>query len=432
MNRGAVVGFLVLAALVGGTASLQDQHLTAFGERLLAIQSEIDAHSTYQSLARLQTANARLAFLELDDYAGWDTPAYNYVEPQSSWDFDVPGNQEMYGPPAPAFQSFQQDSWNFDVPSDIQLYNPSDPDGYGVLVAPNGQPYPIGWSDPDNYGVVVAPSGTPYPDIDLSWGAATRGAYAPTVYETITYQPAVYEAITYAPAMYETISYTPTTYVIGGATGAYEPAWYERAFPGWGTAAIALLPSQYRPDYGSDRYVPYLSVQPTYYDRAEYDQSAARNRPSCTISLADSSIDYGGTAVITWSSQYATSASLNGVGTVSLSGTRSLPNQTASRTIGVTVTGPGGTGACYAALSVNSQQPPSCQISINPTKIKKGETANLAWVSTNATEAALAGFGTVPVQSGRVVSPSADTTFTLSVKNAANRTATCSVKIDVQ
>lgn len=532
MNRGAVTGFLVLAVLVGATAALREEDLTAIGLRLVAIQSAIDAESTYVPLPHLQTANSRLAFLDFweantfdagggYDYAGMDAQTSGLydvpvdfspqqyepgssIEPQWTNNYDLPG--DYFSTPS---NSQPQWSGEYDVPTDFNYYQGSAwDDPYNYDPGPSSMPqevdvrnfyYDGGYASPldftgpsgavfapvdlDGYGTVVTPSGSGYPSIDPSGVGGKDPVQQNQIERSVidhsrknadgrAYAPAIYELTTYAPSIYEITSYPPNAYSRGGGAGyVYEPTWYERAFPVWGSVAVPLLPSQYRPGYGNDCFYnnhnagtlssiigglsvsdagfsaslglgfgnsgypcygnSYLGVAPTYFDAPERGGSS-RVRPTCSISLADSSIEYGASAVISWSSDGATTASLNGVGNVPLSGTRTLANQTASRTIGITVTGPGGTGACYAALAVSTNQPPSCQISANPSMINRGETSNLAWVSTNATEAALSGVGTVPVQSGRVVSPSTDTTFTLRVRNAANLTATCSAQIDVR
>ncbi len=540
MNRRAVVSFLVLAALVGASASLDDQRLASLGERLIALQSDINAHSTYQSLARVQAAGAKLAFLDLGDDGGWGIPTdfdggygsgydYSYM-PATTWDSDVSAPFDYYNYPqwdsdvsAPFdYSSYPIDSWDSDVsaPFDYSAYPyaqevtwdsdvsaPFDylsfPDsapqtfdgGYGSQIewtpAILSAPFPNVSSsgDPDNWGVVTQPNGQPYPTIDLSGGAQTPGTGTATGRTGVPSNSVVGQApdsaVRYFPAGDQNVLTTiqqnqfsiynnslsiseTQNYALGiGGSTSYAPTWYEKAFPGWGTAVIPLLPPQYQPGYGNTCYggtnglTGALSVNSngtfgvsvgvgaqnypcnggygayplTYPDVPVYGNgyNGTRIQPTCSITLADATIAYGAAAQLKWTSYNASSASLNGVGTVALSGTRTFQNQTVSRTYGLTVTGPGGTGACYVTLSVGPQIPaPTCQIVAEPSAVAKGGRTKLTWTTQNATDAALSGLGVVALQGSHDAFPSKDTTFTLALKGAGNREGSCTTQVFVR
>ena len=551
MNRRAVVSFLVLAAVVGFTASLDESRMASIGERLIAFSDNLEAHSTYTPLSRFQTAGARVAFLEEGDYGGWDTPAH--------FDGGYGSAMDYYSTPSVAEPQYYDGGCGsgWDCDTSAAPVDWGDPDGYGTMYTPTVQD--SAWP-PDNYDYNFTPAN---PGIDYNFDSMVTSPEASWVdYNPITLEPdgrawppSNYD-YNYAPesgqsqqdlwnlptgwrsgeydtpgdgsgglqiapgagggqqpVYYYTTNNTNNTNTTNntfntsinnnarttilqqqqqinvnnqwglsetefygrggqpryaGGSSYYAPAWYETALPGWGTVAIPLLPTQYRPDgyecrgsgtsiagalglagsnFGLSLGLNYQDGNPcSYYNSyggyvgaygTSYGSGGSvapqRIAPTCSITLSDSSIAYGGSSVLSWSSSNATAASLNGFGSVPLSGTRALSNQTVSRTYGITVTGAGGTGACYTTLSVGAQPPgPTCQISANPSSIRRGETVNLEWRAQNATEAALSGIGGVPLQSGRVVAPTADVTYTLALRGTGGRTGSCTVSVDVR
>jgi peptidoglycan-associated lipoprotein len=59
---------------------------------------------------------------------------------------------------------------------------------------------------------------------------------------------------------------------------------------------------------------------------------------------------------------------------------------------------------------------PTASITVTPAAINQGQSARLAWTTTNATSAAIEGIGTVPVNGSQSVSPTMSTTYTLTAK----------------
>src|SRR3989344_7522336 len=121
--------------------------------------------------------------------------------------------------------------------------------------------------------------------------------------------------------------------------------------------------------------------------------------PSCVISANPNSVQHGGSSTLTWSSNNATSASINqGIGGVALAGSRSVSNLTSTKTYTMTVTGPGGTANCQTTITVQQQQAPSCTLTTNLSTIQYGGSFTLSWSSSNATSASLnQGIGSVGV-----------------------------------
>jgi len=75
--------------------------------------------------------------------------------------------------------------------------------------------------------------------------------------------------------------------------------------------------------------------------------------PTVTLTAEPQTINSGGSSILTWSSQYATSCTIEpGIGTVDTSGTVTvLPSSTTTYTI--TATGPGGSISAEISVTVN-------------------------------------------------------------------------------
>lgn len=155
--------------------------------------------------------------------------------------------------------------------------------------------------------------------------------------------------------------------------------------------------------------------------------------PVCTLTASPSHVDYYGSTILEWTSSNATSASIDhGIGSVALSGLRSVHNITSNRTYTLTVNGPGGTQTCAASVTVDDQpQTPTCDLHASRTNIRPGESTNLSWSSSNAHSAYLTDFGSVSTSGSRTVYPHHSRTYTLTVHgNGGSRT--CSEYINVR
>lgn len=171
--------------------------------------------------------------------------------------------------------------------------------------------------------------------------------------------------------------------------------------------------------------------------------------PSCTITARPSSVAYGGSTTISWASASATRASLSHVGTVALSGSRTIPHLGESTDFDLSVSGPAGSNWCRASVYVAPRREaggtvptvsfsavpigvptggvvgvptdvyyyqtppsyggtvyvqgapavryriPSCYISTYPQEVQEGEMVNLMWSSSDATSAYLSDVGPV-------------------------------------
>ena len=80
-------------------------------------------------------------------------------------------------------------------------------------------------------------------------------------------------------------------------------------------------------------------------------------QPKATLSVNPESIQRGQSATLTWSTQDATSISIDGIGTVQASGSQSV-SPTASTNYHLTAQGPGGSADATARLTVTEPPPP--------------------------------------------------------------------------
>ena len=158
--------------------------------------------------------------------------------------------------------------------------------------------------------------------------------------------------------------------------------------------------------------------------------------PVCTLSASPTSINQGGSATLTWTTQNATSASINrGVGAVTpVAGGGTSVSPTSTTVYTLTATGPGGTVTCTATVTVTTtQNAPVCTLSASPLSITPGGTSSLTWTTQNATTASInQGVGAVtPVSGGSTsVTPANTTTYTLTASNGS-QTVTCTATVTV-
>jgi len=137
--------------------------------------------------------------------------------------------------------------------------------------------------------------------------------------------------------------------------------------------------------------------------------------PTASITAEPQAIILGGSATLSWTSTKADQVTIDpGIGEVEPSGSLIVtPQETTTYTI--TATNDGGTATASAQVTVYI--PPTCQISVSPETITKGETATLSWTSTNAEQATIdQGIGTVPVSGSLTITPSQTTTYTINVQ----------------
>jgi len=160
--------------------------------------------------------------------------------------------------------------------------------------------------------------------------------------------------------------------------------------------------------------------------------------PTAALKASNTTVDAGGSAMLTWSSTNATSCTASGgwSGTVATSGSGSTGALTASSTFSLTCSGPGGTSA-PATATVNvvpSATVPSTTLSVYPSVIAPGGSSTLTWSSSNATSCAASGgwsgaLGTGGTQNTGAVS--ATTTYSLTCSGPGGSSAPASANLTV-
>jgi uncharacterized repeat protein (TIGR03803 family) len=155
-----------------------------------------------------------------------------------------------------------------------------------------------------------------------------------------------------------------------------------------------------------------------------YDATSALP-PYISIVVKPSVITSGKSALLTWTSTGATACTGSDAwsGAQATSGSQSLsPTQIGPDGFTLTCTGAGGVAAATAVLNVNG--PPAITLSVSPSTINVGESANLVWTgdATSSTCTASGGWsGTQPSAGAQQVSPGKAGTFvyTLTCLSAA-------------
>lgn len=156
--------------------------------------------------------------------------------------------------------------------------------------------------------------------------------------------------------------------------------------------------------------------------------------PAGTLIATPPAIALGQSSVLSWTSIRASTASIdNSVGPVSpASGGSITVTPGSTKTYNLTLVGAGGTTTIPAAVTVVS--PLDGTLTAAATTIAPGGSTSLSWTSSNATTASIdhgVGFVT-PVIGGSVpVSPTANTTYTLTLTNALLATLQKQVTVNI-
>jgi OOP family OmpA-OmpF porin len=139
--------------------------------------------------------------------------------------------------------------------------------------------------------------------------------------------------------------------------------------------------------------------------------------PECNLSASPASIMQGQSAKLNWTSRNATAVNIKpSIGPVDLQGNMTV-SPAADILYTLTCTGEGGKASSDATISVvPTPKPlaPTCDLSVSPASITKGESAKLNWTSQNATECDIQpGIGPVKAQGVADIKPAANTTYSL-------------------
>ncbi len=159
--------------------------------------------------------------------------------------------------------------------------------------------------------------------------------------------------------------------------------------------------------------------------------------PTATISASPTTITSGGSSTITWSSTNATSCTASGgwSGTKATSGTLSV-SPTANTTYTITCSGSGGTSPAQSTtINVTPVvvSAPTVTISASPTSITSGSSSTITWSSTNSTSCTASGSwsGTKATSGTQSISPTANSTYTITCTGAGGTSPAQSVNVTV-
>lgn len=135
--------------------------------------------------------------------------------------------------------------------------------------------------------------------------------------------------------------------------------------------------------------------------------------PEITLLADPMSLVPGESAMVSWETAYADIAILDhDIGEVPLSGSI-LVTPEADTTYVLAAIGPGGSTTDSVTIAV-APSPPTADISVVPPSIYAGETATLAWASSNADTCAIEpDIGVVPLEGSVEITPAETTTYTI-------------------
>ncbi|HET8581095.1 MAG TPA: hypothetical protein VFL98_01345 [Candidatus Paceibacterota bacterium] len=273
---------------------------------------------------------------------------------------------------------------------------------------------------------------TDYSTPSYSYTDYTTPSYSYTDYTTPSYDTTDYSTPSYSYTDYTTPSYTYTD----NTTSDYETPSY--TYSDYETPSYTYTTT---PTYTYTTTPTYAyTTTPTYTYTYTPPQHTVQNgnpvtyQPTCSISANPNSATYGGSATLTWNSNYATSATLTDAGNVSTNGSYTLNNLTGTRTYTLTVYGNGGSNSCQTTIYVNQQQyqQPTCSLYADQTSISYGGSSTLHWTSANALSASLTDAGTVSTNGSYSFSNlTGSKTYTLTVYGYNGQTNTCQTTVSV-
>ena len=158
--------------------------------------------------------------------------------------------------------------------------------------------------------------------------------------------------------------------------------------------------------------------------------------PSCdTFTASPSSVKVGQSATLNWTTSNASRVAINnGIGNVGPNGAITVtPQNTITYTLSVFDGNNQLKDSCPVTVTVSDNPAPSCDMfTATPSTIVRGGSATLSWETSNANTVLLNnGIGAVAVDGSRVVSPTTNTTYTLTVIGAQDTQVDCSVTVKV-
>lgn len=138
----------------------------------------------------------------------------------------------------------------------------------------------------------------------------------------------------------------------------------------------------------------------------------------------------GQSTTLSWQTQNATSVTISGVGSVAQSGSQ-VVSPTSDTVYTITATNSFGQASAQVAIRVTAQPMPRIvRFSAAPAEIVSGEASSLVWQVEDATDVSISGLGAVAMTGSTNVTPTENTTYTLTARNASGEiTAQASITV---
>ena len=156
--------------------------------------------------------------------------------------------------------------------------------------------------------------------------------------------------------------------------------------------------------------------------------------PTCdAFTVNPGSIIPGASSVLSWQTSNATQVTMNnGIGNVAADGSVTV-SPTTNTTYVLTVYGTQNRSVnCSVPVTVSQDPAPSCDsFTATPSTIVAGQSAVLAWQTSNGTVSINNGIGNVAVDGSMTVTPLASTVYRLTVFGTQNRSVNCEVPVTV-
>jgi len=161
-----------------------------------------------------------------------------------------------------------------------------------------------------------------------------------------------------------------------------------------------------------------------------FSLSSAWGAATINLTATPATVSAGQKTVVSWTTSGASKVYFNGVGYVTLNGSKTF-YPTKTTTYSVKAYGSTGWVNKSVTVTVGSVAKPVVSFSASPQSITLGGSSTLSWTVQNATTISIdQGVGTVSASGSQAVSPTATTTYTLTAQNAAG-TTTASSKVTV-
>ena len=162
-----------------------------------------------------------------------------------------------------------------------------------------------------------------------------------------------------------------------------------------------------------------------------YNRIQNPSPPSASVYWSPNRVSYGGASTVRWSSSNASSCVLDG-SSVGTSGSRTVYNNTSTKSASLNCSGPGGSsGTTYGVLHVDPLPKPTASLSWSSSSISYGGSSTLRWSSSNASSCVLNGSSVSTSGSRTEYNQTSNTTASLYCSGAGGTSSTTYATLSV-